>query len=271
MRGTADSERYITSVLSCPLTLAALLHRHLPLVPPTQQQHHSRPHMAASSELEARQPMPAWLWREAFRVGTALHEHRPWWLSLSVVPVGWSAAMAACAADHCRRSTTAQATLPTPWARSTIKCACSMQYRTVIVYCTMSLVMLFHPGVGHQRHRTTWQQSLSLLSCLPNVPVVAGTLLNAADQQRDLAELTGGCGLAPLLKWYFTLGHEAAHEVGHCLGCNVTQLFADGAADSRVRCRCKSGVALGVRDARQSTSKHNNHLWYSWSYKRLRW
>jgi len=57
--------------------------------------------------------------------------------AVSVVPVGWSAATAACAADHCRRPTTTQATLPTPWARSTITWACSMQYHTVIACCTM--------------------------------------------------------------------------------------------------------------------------------------
>jgi len=82
----------------------------------------------------------------------------------------------------------------------------------------VSLVLFFHPGIGHQRHRTTWQQSLSLLSRLPNTLVVAVTSLNAADQQRDLAELPGGCGLAPPIKWYVTIELScnlfASHRVG---------------------------------------------------------
>jgi len=73
------------------------------------------------------------------------------------------------------------------------------------VLLDVSLVLLFHPRIGHQRHRTTWQHSLSLLSHLPNVPVVAVTSLSAADQQRDLAELPGGCGLGPPLQWYFAI------------------------------------------------------------------
>jgi len=49
---------------------------------------------------------------------------------------------------------------------------------------------------------------------------------------------------------------ERGAVVGHFLGCNVPQLFGDGAADSRVRWGWKEH-ALGVRDSRQSTSKHN--------------
>ena len=72
----------VTNVLSYPLTLAALLHRHLLLVVAlSQQQHHSRLHVAIIGA-RGEAAMPAWLWREAFRVGTAPHEHRPWRLSL---------------------------------------------------------------------------------------------------------------------------------------------------------------------------------------------
>ena len=83
----------------------------------------------------------------------------------------------------------------------------------------VSLVLL-HPGIGHQRHRTTWQQFLSLLSRLPNAPVVAVTSLNAADQQRDLAELPG-CVLDPPLKWHFTtIELQSVRESQRWVRCN---------------------------------------------------
>ena len=157
--------------------------------------------------------MPAWLWREAFRVGMAPHEHRPWRLSLigPMVPSLGRACRLVGSDGSVRRVPLPATDHDASHSADTVgEIHHHMGVLHAIPHCDrlllhVSLVLLFHPGIGHQRHRTTWQQSLSLLSRLPNAPVVAVTSLSAADQQRDLAELPGGCGLGPPLQWYFAI------------------------------------------------------------------
>jgi len=171
--------------------------------------------------------MPAWLWREAFRVGMAPHEHRPWRLSLigPMVPSLGRACRLVGSDGSVRRGPLQTTDHGASHSADTVgEIHHHMGVLHAIPHCDrlllhVSLVLLFHPGIGHQRHRTTWQQSLSLLSHLPNAPVVAVTSLSAADQQHDLAELPGGCGLAPPLKWYFATIEPscnlfASHSVG---------------------------------------------------------